>query len=197
MIFNINTYKEYSMNIQPISTNYNTNFQSKLRGQYAIDMLDFAINNPKGSRKIVDGVRNILENGKNDIIELNYTGNKLIDKIFKGAYKITRIFNTEDGIKTEKRPWNYCFIGGGIGAQSEFALAELNNGKIHNNHKILDGMRKRLFDKQQEIFDEYDYNGGRDKVIKKLQQHYDYLDKKYSEALRLEATKLKRIIQQN
>ena len=86
MLFNINTYKELKMNIQLISTNNNTNFQSKLKGKYAVDMLDYAIKNPSGSRRIVDGVKNILEDGKNNIVEMNYTGSKFWDFVFSSTY---------------------------------------------------------------------------------------------------------------
>lgn len=184
------------MNIQPISTNYNTNFQAKLKGKYAIDMLDYAIQNPRGSRRIVDGVRNILENGKNEIIELNYSGNKLVDFIFKGAYQVTKTVKTQVGEITEKKPWDYNFIGGGIGVQSKLALEAINEGKVINENNMLEGLRDRLTQKQKEIFDEYDYNGGREKVLKKLHQHYDYLEKKYCALIREEAIKLKKIITQ-
>ena len=184
------------MKIQPVSTSYSPSFQAKLRGQYATDMLDFAIKNPKGSRKIVDGVRNILENGKDEIIELNYSGNRFVDYIFKGAYQITKIVKTDKVNQIEKKPWNYCFIGGGIGVQSELALAEINEGKIFNENGMLDGLKQRMVNKRREIFDEYDYNGGRENVIKKLHKHYDYLEKKYTELIREEAIKLKKIIEQ-
>ena len=184
------------MNIQPITTNYNPNFQAKLKGQYAIDMLDLAIQHPRSSRRIVDGVRNILENGKDEIIELNYSGNKLIDFIFKGAYQITKTVKDKTGDVTTKKPWNYCFIGGGVPVQSELALAEINEGKIYYENGMLEGLKQRLVKKQQEIFNEYDYNGGREKVIRKLQQHYDYLEKKYSALIKEEAIKLKNIVLQ-
>lgn len=184
------------MNITPISTNNNTIFQAKLKGQYAVDMLDFAIQNPRGSRKIVDGVRNILENGKDEIIELNYSGNKFIDFIFKGAYQITKTIKTENGESVQKKPWNYCFVGGGIGLQSELALAEINEGNIFNDNCMLEGIRNRLVKKQNEIFEEYDKNGAREKVLKKLHQHYDYLERKYSDLIKEEAIKLKNIVLQ-
>ena len=88
------------------------------------------------------------------------------------------------------------FIGGGIGVQSELALAEINEGKIYNDNILLSGMKNRLTNKQKEIFDEYDYHGGRENVIKKLHKHYDYLEKKYSELIKAEAINLKKIVVQ-
>lgn len=184
------------MNIQSISQNNNLTFQSKLRGKYANDMIDYVIKNPRGGRKIVDGINNILKDGKNDIIELNYSGYKFIDFIFPGAYQYNRIKQTPSGIEKIKNTWNYCFIGGGIGVQSEIALAEINNGKIENENIILDGMKNRLIKKQKEIFDEYDYGTGDEKKIKTLHKHYDYLEKKYQSLIKEEAIKLKKIISQ-
>jgi len=175
------------MNIQSIAGNNQTTFQSKIvPTKYLKDAIDAGIKRPRGSRAMVDGINLILNDGKNNVVKLDYTGNKLIDFLFKGAFRIT--------INDTPKMWNFHNAGGGIKYQSMHALAQINDGVLSQENKILDGMVERLVKKQGEIFDQYDYGTLDRKKIAKLHKHQDYLQKKYDQMIKDELIKLRKMI---
>lgn len=192
------------MNIAPINNNignYNNNigFKSKLEPTpYLKELLEKSIMDPRGQSKIVDGIRRVLNDGKNDIIRLDYAGK--FAKIFKtGGYKIT--------VNGEKKLVNYHNIGGGITVQGRFALEEIYRDQDGNlipceDSSIMEEpklamFRKRIQENWKRIFDEYDYGTGDEKKIKNLHKNMEFLKNRYNLTIKQELIKLKNEIFKN
>lgn len=186
------------MNISPITMSNghqnNTSFKSQLIATpYIKKLLDESIKNPQGQRKIVEGIRRILLDGKNSVVKIDFPKNKLVNLLCPGAYKIT--------IDDNSRTWNYHFVGGGIGLQGRFALEEVyqdeygqiklpENDDIIRNSKLAE-FRKRINDCWKNIFDEYDYGTPSMKKIRTLKKSKKFLEQKYSESIKEELIKLR------
>lgn len=178
------------MNIQA-TTNRNINFQSTIvKTKYMTDLLESSIKNPAGQRRVVYGIKRIIQDGKKDVVSIDYVKNKLVQLIFPGSYKIK--------INGKSNGWNYHFIGGGVSQQGKFALEEVymdELGKINlpniesSEPDILAKIKKQLNDIQDRIFKAID---NRDlKEYEQLKKSHKSLKEKYYKYTQKELIELK------
>ena len=178
-----------------VSQNNNVSFQSKLiPTKYLKDLLDAGIKNPVGQSEVVDGIRRIVSDGRDDVVRIDYPKSKFVNWIFPGAYKVS--------VNDQTRGWNYHFSGGGINVQGRFALEEVYMNeygqiKLPKVTSIMEESKPTLFRKRidanwRRLFDEYDYNGADPKKIKNIKKNMEFLKKRYSMVVQEELIKIKK-----
>lgn len=113
------------MNLQPISArspqySSTVNFKSQIvQTKYMDDLLRECILKPQGKNKILENIRKILMDGKNNLVKIDYYKKGLLARLISGAYKIT--------INDKASMWNCTFSGTGIVTQGKNALIDVLN----------------------------------------------------------------------
>ena len=185
------------MNIQPISISKpqqksTVNFKSNIvKTQYMDDLLRECIIRPQGKTRILESLRKILMDGKNNLVKIDYHKKGLLARLIKGAYKIT--------VNGQENMWNCTFAGSGITVQGYNALQDVINHEEMASAKEISKTTYQvpklieLRQKYQDTWKSYLWNDEEysEKKSKLQRKNLEYLNWKYDVELQKEFIKLR------
>lgn len=188
------------MNVQPVTIacpqqKSTVNFKSKIvQTKYMDDLLRECISNPQGKIRILDKLKKILMDGKNNIVKIDYYKKGLLARLINSAYKIS--------INGKENMWNCTFAGSGIAVQGNNALEDVLahedmamnkplTKKDYRSAKLTEARQKYKDTWKNYLWGEREYS---EKKIKLQRKNLEYLKWKCDVELQKEFIKVRQEI---